>query len=52
MTNVTIFQDKNQNVLGFECVGHAGFARFGQDIVCAGISILVQNTINSIQAYT
>ena len=52
MTNITIFRDKNQNVLGFECVGHAGFARFGQDIVCAGISILVQNTINSIQAYT
>ena len=52
MTNITIFRDKNQNVLGFDCVGHAGFASFGQDIVCAGISILVQNTINSIQAYT
>ena len=52
MTNVTIFRNKNQDILGFECVGHAGFARFGQDVVCAGISILVQNTINSIQAYT
>ena len=52
MTNVTIFRDKNQNVLGFECIGHAGFAGFGQDVVCAGISILVQNTINSIQTYT
>ena len=52
MTNITIFRDKNQNVLGFECIGHAGFAGFGQDVVCAGISILVQNTINSIQAYT
>ena len=52
MTNITIFRNKNQEILGFECVGHAGFARFGQDIVCAGISILVQNTINSIQAYT
>ena len=52
MTNITIFRNKNQEVLGFECVGHAGFARFGQDIVCAGISILVQNTINSIQVYT
>ena len=31
MTNVTIYQDKNQNVLGFDCVGHAGFARFGKD---------------------
>ena len=52
MTNITIFRDKNQNVLGFECIGHAGFAGFGQDVVCAGISILVQNTINSIQTYT
>ena len=52
MTNVTIFRNRNQEILGFECVGHAGFARFGQDIVCAGISILVQNTINSIQVYT
>ena len=52
MTNITIFRNKNQEILGFECVGHAGFARFGQDIVCAGISILVQSTINSIQAYT
>ena len=52
MTHVTIFRNKNQEILGFECVGHAGFARFGHDVVCAGISILVQNTINSIQAYT
>ena len=52
MTVITIFRNKNQEILGFVCVGHAGFARFGQDIVCAGISILVQNTINSIQAYT
>ena len=52
MTNITIFRDKNQNVLGFECIGHAGFAGFGQDVVCANISILVQNTINSIQTYT
>ena len=52
MTVITIFRNKNQEILGFECVGHAGFARFGQDIVCAGISILVQNTINSIQVYT
>ena len=52
MTVITIFRNKNQEILGFECVGHAGFAKFGQDIVCAGISILVQNTINSIQVYT
>ena len=52
MTEITIFRNRNQEILGFECVGHAGFARFGHDVVCAGISILVQNTINSIQAFT
>ena len=52
MTEITIFRNKNQEILGFECVGHAGFARFGHDVVCAGISILVQNTINAIQAFT
>ena len=52
MTTITIFQDKNQNYVGFDCTGHAGFARLGKDIVCAGISILVQNTMNSIAEFT
>ena len=52
MTTITIFQDKNQNYVGFDCTGHAGFAKFGKDVVCAGISILVINTINSIETFT
>ena len=52
MTTITFFQNQNQDILGFEFVGHAGFARFGKDIVCAGVSILVQNTINCIEKYT
>jgi hypothetical protein len=30
-------------------MGHAGFDQSGRDIVCAAISILVINTINSIE---
>lgn len=30
-------------------MGHAGFARSGNDIVCAAISVLVINTLNSIE---
>ncbi len=32
------------------CKGHAGYGKFGKDIVCASVSILVINTINSIEA--
>ena len=30
----------------FSCKGHAGYAEAGEDIVCAGISAIVINTIN------
>ena len=30
-------------------MGHAGFARKGQDIICSAISILVIGTINSLE---
>ena len=32
--------------------GHAGYAPIGQDIVCAGISALVQTLIESIETLT
>ena len=38
--------------IGFRVSGHAGFARHGKDIVCAGVSALVLNTINSIEEFT
>ncbi len=52
MTRITIFRDKNQNYVGFDCTGHAGFAEHGRDIVCAGISILVQTTMLSLEEFT
>ncbi len=51
MVNVTIYKKENQ-ITGFEFIGHAGFARRGKDIVCAGISALVVNAINSIEQLT
>ena len=38
--------------IGFRVSGHAGFARRGRDIVCAGVSTLVINTMNSIEKFT
>ena len=52
MTKITIFRNQDQAFLGFDCLGHAGYAEEGEDIVCAGISALVINTINSIEALT
>lgn len=52
MTKITIFQNQAREYLGFSCLGHAGYADAGEDIVCAGISALVINTINSIDKFT
>ena len=51
MTSITVIKEDNR-VLAFTCNGHAGYARESEDIVCAAISILVINTINSIEALT
>ena len=52
MTTVTIIQSKDGEYKGFVCAGHAGYANSGSDIVCAAISVLVINTINSLDQLT
>ncbi len=52
MTTVTIYNDKSGKHKGFEVRGHADFGFKGHDIVCAAISMLATNTINSIETYT
>ncbi len=52
MTTVTIYNDKSGKHKGFDVRGHAGFGFSGHDIVCAAISMLATNTINSIETYT
>lgn len=51
MTRITVFKSK-ERYQGFQCLGHAGFAEYQKDIVCASISVLVINTINSIESFT
>ena len=48
MTNITIYRTAD-SYLGVEVSGHAGFAEAGDDIVCAGISVLTINLINSLE---
>ena len=52
MTRITIYRNENRQVQRFTCEGHAGYDDRGYDIVCAGISTLVINTINAIETFT
>ena len=42
----------NRHDGGISVKGHAGYAEPGKDIVCAAVSILVQNLIQSIEELT
>ncbi|MBQ2981679.1 MAG: ribosomal-processing cysteine protease Prp [Lachnospiraceae bacterium] len=52
MINVTIFRDSSDEYRGVSLVGHAGYAEYGQDIICAAASILSTNLVNSIEKLT
>ena len=48
MTTITIYKSENGTYRRFTCKGHAGYDDYGKDIVCASVSCLVINTINSL----
>ncbi len=48
MIRLTLHQTDGQ-LTGFECVGHAGFAEAGSDIVCAAVSILTTTCANALE---
>jgi len=52
MIKITIYKNQNDLYTGFDSIGHAGYAEHGEDIICAGVSALVINTINSILTFT
>ena len=52
MIDVLFYTDLDKVVTGFQMKGHAEYADYGQDIVCAAVSALVINTINSIEKFT
>lgn len=51
MIQVQVFKE-NGHYKRFTIDGHAGYADEGQDIVCAAVSALVINAINSIEKFT
>ncbi|MCD8232249.1 MAG: ribosomal-processing cysteine protease Prp [Clostridiales bacterium] len=51
MVRITFFQNQEQNLTGFDCLGHAEYTE-ENDIVCAAVSALVITCINSIETLT
>ena len=52
MVKVTVYKNENHQSVGFKTLGHAEYAKEGQDIVCSAVSILTINTLNSIEKFT
>ena len=48
MIHLTMYRQADGRYTGFTCKGHAGFAEYGQDVVCAGVSALVITTVRSL----
>jgi len=51
MTTICIKKSENGSYQSITCMGHAGYAGRGKDIVCASISILVINTLNALEKF-
>ena len=51
MITVTVLK-KDGEFNKIESRGHAGFAEKGQDIICAAVSALMVNAVNSIDTFT
>lgn len=52
MTSITFYVKPDNTITGFQSKGHAGYGIRGTDVVCASVSILIINTINSIENFT
>lgn len=49
MTTVVFRKTRQGEYRGLTCSGHAEYAESGGDIVCAALSVLVINTLNSLE---
>ena len=52
MIQAVIIKDRLGEYKEIRIEGHAGYAEYGQDIVCAAVSVLAQNAVNSIETFT
>ncbi|MET3287609.1 UNVERIFIED_CONTAM: uncharacterized protein YsxB (DUF464 family) [Brevibacillus sp. OAP136] len=49
---ITFYLNNKGVLYGFTALGETGFVRYGLDIVAAGVSALIINTINSVRFLT
>lgn len=49
MIKITFQKTRAGEYREFVCDGHAGYDAYGKDIVCAAVSMLVINTVNSLE---
>ncbi|WP_391116174.1 ribosomal-processing cysteine protease Prp [Psychrobacillus sp. L3] len=52
MIKVTVTKDQSGLIHSFEMKGHADFAEYGKDLVCAGASAVSFGAVNAIIALT
>ena len=52
MIRISFKYDDTGCPTAFRCTGHAGYAAKGRDIICASVSVLTINTVNSIEQFT
>ena len=52
MIKISVYRDECGRANGFRCVGHAGYAECGHDIVCAAVSVLTMTAVNSVETLT
>ena len=52
MLSVIFYRTPEEILTGFRIKGHAGYGKSGRDIVCAAVTALSFNTVNSIEALT
>ncbi|MDN5332589.1 MAG: uncharacterized protein PWP45_1814 [Tepidanaerobacteraceae bacterium] len=45
MIRITVTLDENERVRELSLKGHAGYAEYGRDIVCAAVSALVETAV-------
>ena len=51
MIRSKVWRDRQGQITRFSVKGHANAAEYGQDIVCAAVSMLVTNAINSCEKF-
>lgn len=50
MIRIVVQRNPSGDIAHFRVEGHSGSAKKGEDIICAAVSVLTQNAVNSVEA--